>query len=225
MAIKDLKDGLEKVQIEGEVFKIENIKTRMGKIMQIITVQDNSDAFIVKRFEGRYHSKEMIEALATGDFVKVKGKLQYDTYAKHNIIMADNIAQTHDRNIIFDNETEKRVELHAHTNKSEMDGISRVEDLIDYAYHFGHRAVAITDHMVIQAFPDAYNHLKKLKRQEDFKDFKVLYGTEFNLVKDEQDIVYNFTNDQFIGEEFVGDDSVCLVLGDMMKLLNLVQLR
>ena len=201
--IKDLKDGLEKVEIVGEIFKIENIKTRNGKIMQIITIQDASSAFIVKRFEGRYHSKEMIEALATNDYVSIKGKLQYDSYAKHNIIMADKISQTIDRNIIKDNEVEKRVELHAHTNKSEMDGIVAVEDLIDYAYNFGHKAVAITDHMVIQAFPDAYNHLKKLKKQKNFKDFKILYGTEFNIVKDNQNIVDNYIENKEIDDEFI----------------------
>ncbi len=201
--IKDLKEGLERVQIEGEVFKVENINTRIGKILQVITVQDSSGAFIVKRFEGRQHSKETIEALSSGDFVKVKGKLQYDTFAKHNIIMADNISQTTDKNIIYDEEVEKRVELHAHTNKSEMDGITPVEDLIDYAYHFGHKAVAITDHMVIQAFPDAYNHIKKLKRKKDFKDFKVLYGSEFNVVKDSQDIVTNYNKNDLLSEEYV----------------------
>lgn len=201
--IKDLKDGLEKVQIEGEVFKIENIKTRIGKIMQIITIQDNSGAFIVKRFEGRYHSKEMIESLSKKDYVKVKGKLQYDSYAKHNIIMADQISQSVNKNIIYDREVEKRVELHAHTNRSEMDGINDVEEVIDYAHHFGHKAVAITDHMVIQAFPAAYNHLNKLKRKNEDLDFKVLYGTEFNVVKDQQDIVYNHQENEEIGAEFV----------------------
>ncbi|NLC54808.1 MAG: PolC-type DNA polymerase III [Erysipelothrix sp.] len=201
--IKDLKDGLERVHIEGEIFKIENIKTRTGKIMQIITIQDNTNAFIVKRFEGRYHSKETIEALKTNDYVSIKGKLQYDSYAKHNIIMADQITQSVDKNIHTDDEVEKRVELHAHTNRSEMDGVTPVSDLIDYAYNFGHRAVAITDHMVIQAFPEAYNHLNKLKRKKDFKDFKILYGTEFNVVKDIQNIVYNYDQDQIIDDEFI----------------------
>lgn len=201
--IIELKDGLEKVEFDCEVFKVDNRQLRSGKYLQILTVKDDTNAFVVKRFEGRRHSEEDLMSVKPGQYVNIKGTLQYDTYAKSNNVIADAIMVVGKPNKIVDTEEEKRVELHAHTNRSEMDGIIETSDLIDMAYNLGHKGIAITDHMVIQAFPDAYNHLKKLQRKDDFKDFKVLYGTEFNIVEDQSLVVYNHKENEKIADTFV----------------------
>ncbi len=201
--IIDLKDGLEKVQIEGEIFKIENRQLKSGKHLQTLTVKDDTGAFVVKRFEGRRHSTEDIFSIKAGNYVNIKGNLQYDAYSKSNNVMADAIAIANRPNVRKDEEEEKRVELHTHSNRSEMDGIPEVSDIINTAYKFGHKAVAITDHMVIQGFPDAYSTLKNLKRNDDFTDFKVLYGTEFNVVEDESHVIRNYSDNENIGNTFI----------------------
>ena len=73
-----------------------------------------------------------------------------------------------------------------------MDGVSEVEALMDQAYHFGHEALAITDHMVIQAYPDAFEHLKKLRKKDPDRNFKLIYGVEFNIVEDVSHIIRNY---------------------------------
>ncbi len=201
--IIDLKDGLEKVEFEGQVFKLENRQLKSGKHLQTMIVKDDTGAFVVKRFEGRRHSEEDIFSIKKGSFVNVKGVLQYDTYSRSNNVMADAIAKITKTNNRIDTESVTRVELHAHTNRSEMDGVCDVKELIDTAVNFGHRAVAITDHMVIQAFPDAYNHYKGLKRGNKDLDFKVLFGTEFNIVEDESHIIRNYQDKDEFKDSYV----------------------
>lgn len=201
--IIDLSDDLEKVEIQGEVFKLDNRKLKSGKYLQILTVKDDTGAFVVKRFEGRRHSEEDILSIKTGNYINIKGIIQYDSFSKSNNIMADAIAKTGKPNKIVDKETEKRVELHAHTNRSEMDGVIETSDLVQMAYDLGHRGIAITDHMVIQAYPDAYNKLRALQRDENFKDFKVIYGTEFNIVEDESHVIRNYKNQDDILDTFI----------------------
>ncbi|NLA52606.1 MAG: PHP domain-containing protein, partial [Alcaligenaceae bacterium] len=201
--ISELKDGLDKVDISGQVFKLDNRKLKSGKYLQILTIKDDTGAFVVKRFEGRRHSEEDILSIKAGNYINVKGNLQYDSFSKSNNVMADAIGKIGKINEIFDNEVEKRIELHAHTNRSEMDGIATVESLLDQAYKFKHEAIAITDHMVIQAYPAAYNHLKRLRAQDPEREFKVLYGAEFNIVEDESHIIRNYSKEQEIDDTFI----------------------
>ncbi len=201
--ISELSDDLEKVEIEGTIFKLDNRKLKSGKYLQILTVKDDSGAFVVKRFEGRRHSEEDILSVKVGNYINIKGNIQYDNFSKSNNIMADAIAPSVKPNKIVDKESEKRVELHAHTNRSEMDGVIETGDLVQMAYDLGHRGIAITDHMVIQAYPDAYNKLRSLQRDENFKDFKVLYGTEFNIVEDESHVIRNYHNQDDILDTFI----------------------
>ncbi|MBR2522830.1 MAG: PolC-type DNA polymerase III [Clostridiales bacterium] len=100
-----------------------------------------------------------------------------------------------------DNAPVKRVELHCHSKMSEMDAVSEPKDIVKLAAHFGHRAVAITDHGVVQAFPEAYNTMKDInkKRGEDEEKFKTILGCEGYLVDDGPTIVYGLS---LIPDEF-----------------------
>lgn len=201
--IINLRDGLDKVLIKGQIFKLDNRQLKSGKYLQSITLKDNTGAFIVKRFEGRRHSAEDILGIKVGQYIEVKGSLQYDNYSKSNNVMADAIMTTSKPDQIFDNEDQKRIEFHVHTNRSEMDGVSEVEALMDQAYHFGHEALAITDHMVIQAYPDAFEHLKKLRKKDPDRNFKLIYGVEFNIVEDVSHIIRNYDDNEKIGDTFI----------------------
>lgn len=94
-----------------------------------------------------------------------------------------------------DTADQKRIELHCHTNMSEMDGISDIRDIIDQSAEWGHKAIAITDHGVIQSFPSAFEHLKKIR--EKYPDFKVIYGLEAYLVDDYAGIIFNEKGQSF----------------------------
>lgn len=85
-------------------------------------------------------------------------------------------------------QVEKRVELHCHTKMSDMDGVSEVKDLVKRAHDWGHKAIAITDHGVVQAFPDANHYIETLDKDDPFK---VIYGVEGYLVDDLQDVAVN----------------------------------
>ena len=96
----------------------------------------------------------------------------------------------------------KRVELHAHTQMSDMDGITHVDQLVRRAHEWGHPAVAITDHGVVQAFPDANHALEGLKLPED-DPFKVIYGCEAYLVDDLNDLAVDNEKGQSLRDEYV----------------------
>ena len=101
-----------------------------------------------------------------------------------------------------DNAVEKRVELHCHTKMSDMDGVSEVKDLVKRAHDWGHKAIAITDHGVVQAFPDANHYIETLDKDDPFK---VIYGVEGYLVDDLQDVAVNEKGQSLKGTYVVFD--------------------
>ena len=163
---------------------------------------------------------ELCEGIKPGAFVKLKGMTMIDRFDGEltigSLVGLKKISDfTHSRQ---DHSLRKRVELHCHTKMSDMDGVSEVKDIVKRAYEWGHPAIAITDHGVAQAFPDA-NHLiddlwkaEKKKRQEagdehpDRNDFfKVIYGMEAYLVDDLKEIVTNGKGQPLDGRYVVFD--------------------
>ena len=128
-----------------------------------------------------------MEEIKVGLFCKVRGEASYDTYAKEVVVMARDIIKLK-KIERMDTAEEKRVELHLHTQMSAMDGISPTSKLVERAAKWGHCAVAITDHGVVQAFPEAMDAAKKNK-------IKVIYGVEGYLVDDGVPIVINNQNE------------------------------
>ncbi|MDE6357129.1 MAG: PolC-type DNA polymerase III, partial [Eubacteriales bacterium] len=128
----------------------------------------------------------------------VKGEVRYDEYIKELILIPNEICVTEPPELKKDDAKEKRVELHLHTQMSKMDAVSSVKDLIKRASDWGHKAIAITDHAVVQAFPDAMDISKKL-------GIKVLYGVEAYLVDDLTDIAENVKGQSLLDEYVVFD--------------------
>ena len=164
------------VAITGEVFKTEIIETRTGKSILTFYITDYTSSITVKCFLKEKDKDEVLDNVKKGLYCKVRGEAIYDTYAREVVIMGRDIVKKKKRERM-DNEEEKRVELHLHTNMSTMDGMTSASTLIERAAKWGHKAIAITDHGVVQAFPDAQSASKKF-------GVKVIYGVEGYLVDD-----------------------------------------
>lgn len=170
-----------RVVVLGDIFRKEAKETRDGsKKIYSIDITDKTASITVKIIQETAKC-QCLDALSVGDTILVRGDISEDRYDQeinlrpYDISLVKRIKRK-------DLGTVKRVELHAHTNMSSMDGLASAADLIETACGFGHKAIAITDHGVVQAFPDAMNTVEKLKKSG--KDFKVLYGVEGYLVND-----------------------------------------
>ncbi len=141
-------------------------------------LSDGTDSATLKAFVKK-DSDSKVPSLREGDCVVVEGKYQYDDFANEYIIKPQRIMKVKRLKKTDDCE-EKRVELHLHTNLSEQDGVSSPKDLIMQAYNWGHKAIAITDHGVVQAYPDAMNTVEEI--WDKGGEFKVIYGMEGYLV-------------------------------------------
>ncbi|MDO5038207.1 PolC-type DNA polymerase III [Clostridium sp.] len=164
------------VAIIGEVFKTEIIETRTGKMILTFFITDYTSSITVKCFLRDKDKEEVLDNVKKGLYCKVRGEAIYDTYAREVVIMGRDIVKMK-KIERMDGSEEKRVELHLHTNMSTMDGMVSASKMIERASKWGHEAIAITDHGVVQAFPDAQSASKKF-------GVKVIYGVEGYLVND-----------------------------------------
>ena len=166
----------------GTVFKTEDKTSRDGKTF-IFTAyfSDRTSSEIIKIITG-VENADMIKAnIKEGKSIIVCGKFEFDSFAQALNIRPYSIAgiKTLQRK---DAAPEKRVELHMHTNMSDMDAITPAADLVKQAFSWGHRAVAITDHGNVQAYPEAMNTIEKI--QKDGGEMKLIYGVEAYFVND-----------------------------------------
>ncbi|MBM7867153.1 DNA polymerase-3 subunit alpha (Gram-positive type) [Heliobacterium gestii] len=176
MPLKDIQDEEKSVIIQGRVFGLETRDLKSGRRLVTFNVTDESDSITVKVFEGEKENITDDGRLKDGAWVKVRGSVQLDKWQQELTVLARDI-NGHKAVIRPDNAEVKRVELHAHTKMSSMDGLVSAKELVTRAAHWGHPAVAITDHGVVQAFPEAFEVGRKLK-------IKVIYGVEGYLVEE-----------------------------------------
>ena len=174
--IKDINEASGYVAVLGEVFKVETMVTRTEKIILTFFITDYTGSIIVKCFLKPQEKDEVLDNIKKGLYCKVRGEAVYDSYAREVVLMGRDILKMK-KIERMDGAEEKRVELHCHTTMSAMDGVTPVSKIIERAAKWGHSAVAITDHGVVQSFPDAQIAAKKNK-------IKVLYGVEGYLVDD-----------------------------------------
>ena len=170
-----IEDG--NVTVWGSVFALQIRDTRDGK-RKIITfnITDKTNSFTVKIFEMSQNCETLVKNISDGVCVMLRGHVEYDDYIKSYCIKANSVMLI-DRIEVGDDAPEKRVELHMHTNMSAMDGMTPAKKLVERAIKWGHRAVAITDHGVVQAFPEAAAAAKG-------SDIKIIYGMEGYFVDD-----------------------------------------
>lgn len=145
-------------------------------------ITDYTSSLTVKFFIQKDDIDLRREQIRDGILLKVRGDVQYDKYAKELVVLAADIVEM-EKHIRMDTAEIKRVELHMHTQMSSMDAVTPVSELVKRAVLWGHSAVAVTDHGVVQAFPDACNAAKKNK-------IKIIYGVECYLVDDELPVVF-----------------------------------
>lgn len=170
-----------RIVVWGDIFDIEKKVTKSGdKNIFVIDITDYSGSTSVKVF-GTIKNTAILDNLKKGDTIVVQGDVEYDRYAGELMLIARSIA-TANKVKVVDKAEEKRVELHLHTNMSQMDAVTSAGDLVKRAADWGHPAVAITDHGVAQAFPDAMKAADKINK--DGEKIKVIYGTEAYFMDD-----------------------------------------
>ncbi len=179
-AIGDTHFGMGPVAVEGQIFRKESRNLKNGKQLISYLITDFTDSTCIKAFVSDKKWEEMDGFLDVGDSIRVRGNVEFDSFEEADVIIAKDLVKT-DTVQSTDAAINKRVELHAHTKMSAMDGLADVQDLISTAAAYGHKAVAITDHGVVQSFPDAAKYVKSEKL-----DLKLIYGLEGYLVDDEQ---------------------------------------
>lgn len=171
--LKDIKDEEKQVIVEGEVCQVESRKLKSGRELLTFGLTDKTNSISCKLF---FDEGQQVLQIKKGDWLKVRGAVQFDRYTTELTLLPRDIILIPPR-LRMDCAEEKRVELHLHTKMSEMDGVSSVQSLIKRASEWGHEAIAVTDHGVVQAFPDAAEAGEKY-------GIKVILGMEGYLVED-----------------------------------------
>ena len=179
--VEDLSIDSGKISLEGEIINMDSRELKSGKFLVMFDVYDGTSTITCKAFVMPEKVKVVLGRLKNAKGIKLEGTAQFDPFAKELGVIANTIIETpgKKKEKRMDNAAEKRVELHMHTQMSQMDGITSATDLIKRAMSWGMKSIAITDHGVVQAFPEAH---KLLGRNN--KDIKVIYGVEAYLVPD-----------------------------------------
>ena len=210
-AIEQIESPIGEVVINGMIRSIETREIRNERTILSIVVTDFTDSIVVKMFARNEQLPDLYEFIKKGNFLKIKGMASMDKYDQEiTISNVSGIRKGSDnRSVRNDLSLHKRVELHCHTKMSDMDGVSYAKDIIKQAISWGHKAIAITDHGVVQAFTEAYHTMQdlefKYKKKGEKLDFKVIYGVEAYLVDDTRKIVINPAGQDFKGEFVVFD--------------------
>lgn len=209
MPICDIIGEIGEVVIRGKLVKPDTRTIGNEKSIITFVITDFTDSIKVKLFTKTIEVDEINETLKPGGFYLLKGIAQMDTYEREitigSVVGIKTISDyTSSRSDIAET---KRIELHAHTMMSDMDSVVDVKTLIKRAFKWGHKAVAITDHGVVQSFPEANHTLnpkdyKDEAEQKRAKDFKIIYGMEAYLVDDIKEVVTN-AKGQSLNDTFV----------------------
>lgn len=179
--IKDLGVDDKKVSLEGEVINSEDRELKSGRVLYSFDLYDGTSTLTCKAFLDKKNAKKVMGRVKNAKAIKIAGTAQMDSFSHEQTVMAYTILEIEPpkKEIRMDNAEEKRVELHMHTKMSQMDGMTSATDLIKRAMKWGMKSIAITDHGVVQAFPEAHKLLGF-----DNHDIKIIYGVEAYLAPD-----------------------------------------
>ena len=201
MEIEKIDGPIGEVVIRGKILSVDTREIRNEKTIIIFSVTDFTDTIVLKIFARNDDVPELLKEISGGKFVRVKGVATIDKFdSELTIGSIVGIKKCADFTTVrMDTSVEKRIELHCHTKMSDMDGVSDVKDIVRRAMKWGHKAIAITDHGDVQAFPDA-NHTVPSD-----SDFKVIYGVEAYLVDDLKGMVTDSQNQDLDADYVVFD--------------------
>lgn len=198
VAIANVTTEQERVCIEGMIFEKDVRETKSGKMLVSLDVTDKTSTICCKMFLDKKKFEDIKGRINKGEYIVVQGRPQFDMYSKELGIMVNNINEAPAPALKQDDAEEKRVELHMHTQMSAMDAVSSASDIIAQAVRWGHKAVAITDHGVAQAYPEAHHYImnkfsKLVKKEKGYPTtaevleaapIQILYGVEGYLTQD-----------------------------------------
>ncbi len=178
------------ITIRGKVISFDTREIRNEKTILMYALTDFTDSILVKMFVRNEQLPELLGEIKKGAFLKIKGVTTIDKFdGQLTIGSVVGIRKITDFTVSRkDTYPEKRVELHCHTKMSDMDGVSEVTDIVQQAHDWGHKAIAITDHGVVQAFTDANHYIERLEKDDSFK---IIYGVEGYLVDDLKEVAVN----------------------------------
>jgi DNA polymerase-3 subunit alpha (Gram-positive type) len=188
-----------KVVIQGSVFAFDAAKElKNGMVLYSFGLTDMTDSISIKLFAKNKEDQKMMSKLSNGMHLKVRGRVEYDRFMNppELTLMANDVNEIAALPERMDDAQEKRVEFHLHSTMSPMDGMTSVDQYIKRAAKWGHKAIAITDHNAVQAFPDANKAAKKY-------GVKVLFGLEANIVPDGFPIVMNAREADLLSTTYV----------------------
>ena len=195
--IKEVEDGTRNVVIEGKIFNVEARELKSGSVVFTGEITDYTDSIMFKKFASQKEEIESLSAIKPGTWAKMQGSAADDQW-EHDVVFniynfetVEHVGRTEK----YEGD-QKRVELHLHTNMSQLDATSTPTDFIKTAKKFGQKAIAITDHGDVQSFPEAYQTGASEK-------IKILYGVEANMIDDHALLVLNPADMTYEDREFV----------------------
>ena len=202
--LKEVVSEMGEITIRGKVISFDTREIRNEKTIIMYAVTDFTDTIMVKMFVRNDQLADILQDIKMGTFLKIKGVTTIDKFdGELTIGSVTGIRKIPDFTVTRkDTAPEKRVELHCHTKMSDMDGVSEVKDIVKRAHDWGHKAIAITDHGVVQAFTDANHYIETLDKDDPFK---VIYGVEAYLVDDLSDVAVNEKGQDLQGTFIVFD--------------------
>lgn len=183
--------------IRGNVFQLESREIKGNRLLITLYLSDGTDSIPAKVFLSEDQGQEFLNNVNENTYVLLKGDVVYDNFSRTQTIMIKSLMKI-EKQERMDESIDKRIELHLHTQMSSMDGITNIKDIVTRAHKWGHEALAITDHGVVQAFPEGMDISKKL-------GIKLIYGVEGYLVNDKKDIVTNYDPSKEYGEFVIFD--------------------
>ena len=203
--INNIMGATKNVILEVYIFGIDTLERENINIITL-KVSDKTNSLLAKIFKrDKKEYQAVMGSLKVGNWYRIEGNVEFDNFAKDLVLSIRNMEKIDSKDDVLKDEAEvPRVELHAHTMMSAMDGVIDAKSLVKHAAKMGQKAIAVTDHNCVQAFPDLYHAVCDLNKGKEEKDhFKVLYGAEMNVVNNDVDIIfnpqeYNLLNDTFV---------------------------
>lgn len=207
--INNIMGDMKNVILEAFVFDKEGMERETINILTL-KISDKTNSILAKIFKKKKEEYKAIDkSIKPGKWYRFQGNVEFDNFAKDFVLAVRNMEEISSKDeITKDKAEEKRVELHAHTMMSAMDGVIEGKALVNHAIKLGHKAVAVTDHNCVQSFPEMYHTVRDYNKGKEGSDrFKVLYGAELNIVNDDVDVIFNLKNYNLLTDTFVVFDT------------------